>query len=712
MWFIGRKDVPLDPDADDALRDQLGIEPYADGLHKFVRDCQTPMTVGLQGEWGSGKTSLMKLVRSKLDAGSVITFWFETWQYGAVGVSDTLGMLLLRDLTDKLLGALEGDPAIYKFRDKMGAAFQAAIPALAGMATSMATRSDRAGEAASAAAGALVSPSGGRGRSDMRACFQELVTKALDTKTGDARRLVVFIDDLDRVPPALAVRLLEVLKNFMDVKDCVFVVACDYEVVREGVGQVMQLGADMPEERRKEKVDAFFHKLFQVQFLMPVGAYKIDLLLREYVGRWLWLGNEVDAKSSKEREAWAASVIPAFLETGTTKGHTTLRADGWFQQLREVVQAVVGTNPRSFKRFLNLVELTSCVDASFQAGEDKVGALAHWRIGTTATDVATLRWCTALFPIVALQQRWPRVAATLLAGATNRTRPSSSLGDADFTDFERRLRTITDIWPTAASDLDQDEVDTKLHDEWFAQQLREVFPGHNHVDHELDLPDALSKFARSWFRLLDNSSQGDNVLTDDELATIARWSTRLGNMGVANIELTGIARLRRDWMEVDADAGDGFMALASHLLSTQQELNLVSGKADHRSVRFWIQTAYGQSGKLMSFHAKGDALEVRVNATPGMGERLALPELATAGNVLVDRLIEAGVEPRRIRRGKLAIQLADFAPGHTASRNHALRAAFGGFFEDVERLARQQPAPQVAALNPSPIPTAPPETLA
>ena len=708
MWKIGKKDVPLDPTSVEDV-DQLGVGPYADGLSYFVRTCQTPMTVGLQGEWGSGKTSLMKLVRNQLAphdiqpdqaaVAPVLTFWFETWQYGAVGASDALGMLLLRDLSEQLLAQLQDDPRVYSFRDKIGSGLRAAMPALAGMATSMATRSDRAGDAATAAAAALISGSG-QARTDMRECFQELVETALKLRKGDNKRLVVFIDDLDRVPPALAVRLLEVLKNFMDVRDCVFVVACDYEVVREGVGQLMQLGDDMSEVRRKEKVDAFFHKIFQVQFLMPVGAYKVEKLLREYVDHWLEFHNGVPAMRAADQRNFRKK-IAGFLETGTTVGHAkSVRADGWFAQLLDVVEGVVGTNPRAFKRFLNLVELTSCVDGAFPDEDGKVGTLAHWKLGDGDADLATLRWCTALFPIVALQQRWPEVATALLTGATVRSRLESTLGDAPFTDFERRLRTVTRDWPALEGELDADTIESRLEDETFRQQLREVFGADIHGDEAPGSAQMLVDFCDSWFKLLDNSSRGDGLLTDDELAVIGAWSSRLGDMGAANVKLSGISRLRQLCMQIDPVAGDGFMALASHVMSwaRREDLDRVVGEPGRASVMFWVRVG-GRGRTLMVFQRKGKALQIKVNATEHMGERWGLPGLQVAGDELEAALLTAGVPRSSLHKTRSALQV-HFGPGHSAARNEELRAAFGRFVEQVDELARRP-----VAREPETVPT-------
>lgn len=62
--------------------------------------------------------------------------------------------------------------------------------------------------------------------------FQEVVDRACARENKD--RVVIFVDDLDRLVPAKAVELLEVLKLFLDCKQCVFVLAIDYEVVIRG----------------------------------------------------------------------------------------------------------------------------------------------------------------------------------------------------------------------------------------------------------------------------------------------------------------------------------------------------------------------------------------------------------------------------------------------------------------------------------------------
>jgi predicted KAP-like P-loop ATPase len=51
----------IDQPHKDISNDLLNIFPHAESLSIFIKECDTPITIGIQGEWGSGKTSLMHL---------------------------------------------------------------------------------------------------------------------------------------------------------------------------------------------------------------------------------------------------------------------------------------------------------------------------------------------------------------------------------------------------------------------------------------------------------------------------------------------------------------------------------------------------------------------------------------------------------------------------------------------------------------------------
>ena len=60
---IGVIDEPVAPGA----VDNLDINTHSRALIKFISNTKTPITVGIQGEWGSGKTSLINSIHHSFD---------------------------------------------------------------------------------------------------------------------------------------------------------------------------------------------------------------------------------------------------------------------------------------------------------------------------------------------------------------------------------------------------------------------------------------------------------------------------------------------------------------------------------------------------------------------------------------------------------------------------------------------------------------------
>ena len=67
-----------------AAEDSLNMTAYGGALTEFIANAQSPLTIALQGEWGSGKTSLMNALEERLvkDTGApYFGVWINTWQY-------------------------------------------------------------------------------------------------------------------------------------------------------------------------------------------------------------------------------------------------------------------------------------------------------------------------------------------------------------------------------------------------------------------------------------------------------------------------------------------------------------------------------------------------------------------------------------------------------------------------------------------------------
>lgn len=67
----------------DGREDGLGFTDYARTLAGAALGTEGPFTIGIFGDWGTGKTSLMRMIQRELaNEEEILTVWFEAWRYG------------------------------------------------------------------------------------------------------------------------------------------------------------------------------------------------------------------------------------------------------------------------------------------------------------------------------------------------------------------------------------------------------------------------------------------------------------------------------------------------------------------------------------------------------------------------------------------------------------------------------------------------------
>ncbi|MCR5604634.1 MAG: KAP family NTPase [Lachnospiraceae bacterium] len=283
--------------------DLFGVEVYVAALCAFIGECDTPMTISIQGDWGSGKTSMMNMMKANLK--SVFPIWFNTWQFSQFDMGNDLAFSMM----DVLLSELDCDKDVRKKIIK-------GLSGFAKKAVTIMTDHALGGESA-ATIEEFMSGKALDYASEIKILKEEF-QKAIDNKLTKTHfnRVVVFVDDLDRLQPSKAVELLEVLKLFLDCDRCVFVLAVDYEVVTLGIKQ--KFGGEVSEEKGR----SFFDKIIQLPFKMPVSNYNIKNYVKEMMER---IGIKTDDKE------------------------VTLYYN--------LIKTSIGCNPRSMKRLFNTFEL-------------------------------------------------------------------------------------------------------------------------------------------------------------------------------------------------------------------------------------------------------------------------------------------------------------------------------------------------------------------
>ena len=289
-----------------AVQDSFNISKYINGLVNFIKSCNTPMTIAVQGDWGTGKTSIMTMIKNELrNSKNLNLVWFNTWQFSQFNLGDKLPLTMLNKLVNEVSNNKESENFKYIKKAMVGVA-DAILGHISGGALEVSSFLDNEENLFEAV-------------ERLKESFQRLVNE----KAGDEGRVIIFIDDLDRIEPERAVELLEVLKIFLDCEKCIFILAIDYSVVTRGVK--VKYGNDFSESKGK----SFFDKIIQVPFKMPVGSYDISLYVKKCFED---IGLEVEEE-----------VLPQYIN---------------------LIKYSIGNNPRSMKRLFNSFLLLSNISDS------------------------------------------------------------------------------------------------------------------------------------------------------------------------------------------------------------------------------------------------------------------------------------------------------------------------------------------------------------
>ena len=313
-------DVPRKHDQEDLF----GIKVYQDALVKYIKLTDTPITIALQGEWGSGKTSLMNLLRWNLcevDDAPYYPVWINTWQYSLMKSPQQAIISILEGIVNQI-GALNPNTQRNESMKKIGGLFK-----------KMATVGAKVAIGVAGGDGGVIDDLIGsnEAQSDINQLKEEIGKLIDEALVNDTSKIgfTFYIDDLDRIDPPVAVEILELLKNIFDLEKCVFILAIDYDVVIKGLKPKF---GELTDKNERE-FRSFFDKIIQLPFSMPVASYNVDTFL-------------VDALSKIE------------FFTPNELADTQLA-----ETLSEVARLSVGSNPRSLKRLTNTLSLISIINA-------------------------------------------------------------------------------------------------------------------------------------------------------------------------------------------------------------------------------------------------------------------------------------------------------------------------------------------------------------
>lgn len=245
--FVLLNDSPVSAGADDLL----GSVETSVRIASLLLRAPTPFVFALDASWGMGKSSLLRQIEASIpDSPSVLKVQFNAWTANGGSALEALIKSVLGELDSSLLRRWVSK--VSKRRGLLG---------LAKIGIALLARVLGVGRIVDE----LWKQAGGdsRARDELRSVIQGMLTDWVGAgkAISQDRKLIVFVDDLDRCTDEVVVQVCEAVKLYLDAPGLLFVIACDMAVLERGVASAAR--GESGEGR------VYLEKIVQVAHRMP-----------------------------------------------------------------------------------------------------------------------------------------------------------------------------------------------------------------------------------------------------------------------------------------------------------------------------------------------------------------------------------------------------------------------------------------------------------
>ena len=265
--------------------DLLGFDYLVDSLEVVLTEPGLlPLTVGVLGDWGSGKTSLLQMAQKRLDdSEGYVTVFFSPWRYEAyedvkAALIDAILKRLEKEIPEEETEKRNNLTRLRGMAARMRAASAAAAKSLVAAAMTY-------GAAHAGLPPAMVAPAGAAlvagataaeqtpqvSDDDAAQTVEDSVTrfrqefKQLVDSLEDVRAVVVFIDDLDRCFDETVIYVFEAIRLFLQVSSTAFVLAANRSIVQAAIDRRYPAAREGNAPLGKD----YLEKIIQVEITVP-----------------------------------------------------------------------------------------------------------------------------------------------------------------------------------------------------------------------------------------------------------------------------------------------------------------------------------------------------------------------------------------------------------------------------------------------------------
>lgn len=287
--------------------DGFGYDDYANTIIDMIKDASfpSPFTFGIFGEWGSGKTSLMRMIENTLrdkHSDKIVPVWFNPWRYEK---EKHLIIPFLKTIQHSLSRHIEANKSMpNKVKEKLNYWIKRVANAACAIAYGLEGEFDLKLAKLKLDASKAVEREEELNKrmteeTEYSSIYYNILGSLGEISEQEPRelRIAVFIDDLDRCLPEKAIEMFESIKLFLDIPGYIFFIGVDHKVVEKGVkvkykGYVIDekvsgesKGDDKGEQGLPITPTDYLEKMIQLPiYLPPIEKSRVDSYIRTLIG--------------------------------------------------------------------------------------------------------------------------------------------------------------------------------------------------------------------------------------------------------------------------------------------------------------------------------------------------------------------------------------------------------------------------------------------
>lgn len=358
--------------------DLININHYVSSILELVSDeTLLPLTVGVFGDWGNGKSSLLKMVKEKLDTEEdtlCLTFngWlFEDYDDAKAALIGTI----LDEIEKRPTLSAAAKKIIIRLRDRvnwlglMGVAGKYGLSALlGGPAGIAATLTVDAGKQ-------IIDKIKGGELTDLSSIIKTPATDSTEVRKNitefrkeftqlldesKINKLIVIIDDLDRCLPDTIINTLEAVKLFLSSKNTAFLISIDERVIKHAIN----IRYNSFDARQREEISRdYVEKLIQIPLRVPLmnknemKSYINLLFASKHFSDKDFQSLLQKVNTSKQGNNFNISIDLKWFQKNSTLSDELKEELMITEQINDLLYSFLKGNPRQVKRFINALLL-------------------------------------------------------------------------------------------------------------------------------------------------------------------------------------------------------------------------------------------------------------------------------------------------------------------------------------------------------------------